>query len=83
MRFACIESVGYAVACAEDGTEIGSVDVRVTANYAPVDTTNLPVYVDMGDGLLLDYELSNGAPDGTFFVKVTGRKIIYQTKVGG
>lgn len=82
MRFACIESVGYAVAYAEDGTEIGSVDVRVTANYAPVDTTNLPVFVDMGDSLLLSYDVDY-APTGTFYVKVTGRKIIYQVKVGG
>lgn len=83
MQFACIESVGNAVACKADGTEIGSVDIQVTANYMPVDTTTLPVYVDMGDGLNLHYELTNGAPDGTEYVKVTGRKIIYQVKVGG
>ena len=83
MRFACIESVGNAVGCKADGTAIGSVDVQVLANYMPVDTATLPVYVDMGDYLNLHYELPNGAPDGTEYVKVTGRKIIYQVKVGG
>ena len=83
MRFACIESVGNAVACAEDGTEVASVGVRVFANGLLVDTTNSPVYVDMGESRMLSYDLSNALPDGAIYVKVTGRKIIYQVKVGG
>ena len=79
----CIESIGEGVACREDGTDIGAVDVALSVNYAPVDTTSLPVYMDMGDDPNIMYELPNGAPNGTVFVKIVGKKFIYQVKVGG